>query len=432
MGRRLQRPTWAYAVLTSLLTALLSTSVVFADSDLVPGSAGIVSQTDGDGVNVRAEPGFQATVVWALPEGTRVLVEAGPRAAADGTLWYKVRLEDVSGWVLSDFLSRALPVPGDLAFVHGTEGYGLRLRDGPSFDAATLMVIPEGAEVAVIGEPRWDEARNVWAEVSYGGVSGFAFGAFLAVKFGDPGARPAGVSVATQPAGASAIAVGSSVEVVKTDGQGLNIRSRPGYSAPVAGIAPEGTVLRVIAGPRVDDRGITWWGVDYGGLQGWAHGSYLRLTTKEPSQPAAQPASVAPSEQGSADGSAVPSPIGEQIAATAMQWLGAPYVWGGTTPAGFDCSGFVYYVVNQVTGGGFPRNIEAQVVSGVYVDPTNLQVGDLVFFQNTYMWGLSHVGIFIGNGQFIHASTETTGVIVSDLWDAYWSPRFYTARRLGT
>jgi cell wall-associated NlpC family hydrolase len=421
-----------YAVVTSVLTALLSTSVAFADSDLVPGSAGVVSRTDGDGVNVRAEPGYQAAVVWAFPEGTRLLVEAGPRAASDGTLWYKVSREGVSGWVLSDFLARALPSPGDIAFVHGTEGYGLRLREGASFDAATLTVIPEGGEVAVVGDTRRDEAGNTWAYVSYGGVTGFAFGAFLAVKMGEPGSRSAQTQLAPPPAAGLGIAVGSNVEVVKTDGQGLNIRYSPGYGAAVAGIAPEGTVMRVIAGPRTDEQGITWWGVDYAGLQGWAHGGYLRLTEKGVSQPVAQTTSATPGGHGSPNVPAAPSPFGESIVATAMRFLGAPYVWGGTTPAGFDCSGFVYYVVNQVTGSGFPRSIEAQVVSGVYVDPGNLQVGDLVFFQNTYMWGLSHVGIYIGNGQFIHASTETTGVIISDLWDAYWSPRFYTARRLGT
>ncbi|MCL6636055.1 MAG: C40 family peptidase, partial [Peptococcaceae bacterium] len=68
----------------------------------------------------------------------------------------------------------------------------------------------------------------------------------------------------------------------------------------------------------------------------------------------------------------------------------------------------------------------------VYVDPKNLQPGDLVFFQNTYQWGLSHAGIYIGNGKFIHAENESTGVTISDMWDGYWGPRFYTARRVGS
>jgi cell wall-associated NlpC family hydrolase len=124
------------------------------------------------------------------------------------------------------------------------------------------------------------------------------------------------------------------------------------------------------------------------------------------------------------------SGTGQQIANTAMQFLGYPYVWGGTTPAGFDCSGFMYYVVNQVVGGGFPRMLEGQVNRGVHVPADQLQQGDLVFQQNTYKWGLSHAGIYIGDGQFIHAANPGTGVVISNLWDSYWGQRYYTARRI--
>jgi hypothetical protein len=125
------------------------------------------------------------------------------------------------------------------------------------------------------------------------------------------------------------------------------------------------------------------------------------------------------------------TPIGQQIASTALQYVGRPYVWGGTTPSGFDCSGFVYYVVNKVLGNGsFPRSMGDQVVQGTPVDPNDLQPGDLVFQQNTYQWGLSHAGIYIGNGQFVNAENESTGVAIADLWDNYWGPRFYTARRI--
>src|SRR5918912_3290797 len=67
------------------------------------------------------------------------------------------------------------------------------------------------------------------------------------------------------------------------------------------------------------------------------------------------------------------SSIGNQIVAVAMQYVGYPYVWGGTTPTGFDGSGFVYYVVNQVTGGRFPRAMDGQFSSGTYVDANALQ-----------------------------------------------------------
>jgi cell wall-associated NlpC family hydrolase len=71
-----------------------------------------------------------------------------------------------------------------------------------------------------------------------------------------------------------------------------------------------------------------------------------------------------------------------------------------------------------------------QVVSGSYVSEDSLAPGDIVFFENTYKWGLSHVGIYIGGGQFVHAGSERTGVTISDIGDSYWGPRYYTARRI--
>ncbi len=125
------------------------------------------------------------------------------------------------------------------------------------------------------------------------------------------------------------------------------------------------------------------------------------------------------------------TPVGQQIASTALQYVGDPYVWGGTSPSGFDCSGFVYYVVNKVLGdGSFPRSMSDQTLQGIPVDRNDLQPGDLVFQQNTYQFGLSHAGIYIGNGQFVNAENESTGVTISDLWDNYWGPRFLMARRI--
>src|SRR5207253_3759026 len=108
----------------------------------------------------------------------------------------------------------------------------------------------------------------------------------------------------------------------------------------------------------------------------------------------------------------VPTPTtgGHPEAATiALHYLGVPYVWGGASPAGFDCSGLVMYVYAQV-GVALPHYAAAQYALGTPVSPDQLQPGDLVFFD-----GLDHVGIYIGGGQFVHAPHTGDVVKISSL-----------------
>lgn len=124
------------------------------------------------------------------------------------------------------------------------------------------------------------------------------------------------------------------------------------------------------------------------------------------------------------------SAVGQQIVNLAMQYQGAPYVWGATGPTSFDCTGFTYYIVNQIIGGGFPRDMFSQAAYGTPVSADNLMPGDIVFQQNTYQPGMSHAGIYIGGGQFINAANESVGVVISNLWDDYWGPRYHSAVRI--
>ncbi|MGI8385668.1 LysM peptidoglycan-binding domain-containing protein [Robertmurraya sp. P23] len=108
------------------------------------------------------------------------------------------------------------------------------------------------------------------------------------------------------------------------------------------------------------------------------------------------------------------------VVETAKTLLGIPYVWGGNTPAGFDCSGFIHYVFNQAGTKIGRYSAEGYYSRSYYVDQP--QVGDLLFFENTYKAGISHMGIYLGNNEFIHADAK--GVIITNLNNSYYKERF--------
>ena len=156
-------------------------------------------------------------------------------------------------------------------------------------------------------------------------------------------------------------------------------------------------------------------------LNGGTTGSTDSNTTKPESntKPETNTPTVSPSD----------SPLADQIVALAKKQLGIPYKWGEESPSkGFDCSGLVYYVLRTL-GVDASRNMATLYKQGTYVPKSELQPGDIVFFQNTYKGGLSHVGIYVGNGKFIHAPQSGQVVSYADLNSNYYTNHYYGARR---
>ena len=187
-----------------------------------------------------------------------------------------------------------------------------------------------------------------------------------------------------------------------------------------------------------------WFAVKSGDIEGFVSGDSLDLTLeKEAPKPVVK---TPPKEEKKTEGtakeeadsktedssSAVVNGSGSDIASFAMQFVGVPYVYGGASPSGFDCSGFTRYVFAQF-GVKLPHGATPQLKSGAEVSRDNLQPGDLVFFQGTYATSsaASHCGIYIGDGQFIHsASSGNRGITISNLSDSYYSRHYLTARRV--
>jgi peptidoglycan endopeptidase LytE len=116
-----------------------------------------------------------------------------------------------------------------------------------------------------------------------------------------------------------------------------------------------------------------------------------------------------------------------QLLAFSQRFVGVRYRWGGTSPAGFDCSGFMYYVFGRM-GVSLPRTTYEMFDAGVPVPRDELQAGDIVFFQ-TLRPGPSHAGIYMGDGRFIHSSSGAGGVRITPMHHDYYAPRYLGARR---
>ena len=296
-----------------------------------------------------------------------------------------------------------------IAFVTGS---GLRLRSKASTSSTILDSASKG-EVAVVVSKQGE-----WYKVIYNLQEGYMHSDYL--------------SVATKEN--AELGYGS------VNGSAVNLRSGPSTSYNSVAKANKGDKAYII--------GLNegWYKVIYGEKICYIRSDYLDLTEipYENKDSAKSPlffrggkstgVTVSASALKAAENPDLkdPStaPLGEQIVDVAKTCLGVPYVWGGESMSGFDCSGLVYYVLKTLGYSPY-RTSESQYKMGTYVSKSELQAGDLVFFQGTYKSGISHVGIYVGNGKFIHAPSSGDVVKYDTLASGYYAEHYYGARRMG-
>ena len=216
--------------------------------------------------------------------------------------------------------------------------------------------------------------------------------------------------------------------------------SQADYASPVLSRLPHGARFVIANAPQTPPSGVTWYNGQVNGVNGWLPADDLAANPNAaapavvwpqppaatPVPPTAAPAIPAIVRDGTSRGVAVASDLAAvagRVVSTALPYKGYRYIWGGTTPKGFDCSGFTYYVFNKA-GVKLPRSMSEQINSGARIKAADLRAGDLVYFQNTAKRGISHIALYIGNGKILHAANENTGVIISDLWSAYWAAHY--------
>lgn len=292
-----------------------------------------------------------------------------------------------------------------IGFVNATS---LRLRSGTSTTAPEIDTAVRGECVTVIAK------EGSWYRVNYNLQEGYMHEDYLTVETKENAELGYG----------------------RIRGSSVNLRTGPSTSYPVAATACDGQQCYIL--------GLNegWFKVIYEDKVCYVRSDFVELTEipyENPDSPNSpkyfrhgksngRPLPGAKSPSSSA--SAVPVAVtGSQILEESRKYLGCPYRSGGASPSGFDCSGFVYYVLKQL--GLSPYRTPAdQFAMGSGVEKSALKAGDLVFFHGSNSASISHVGIYAGNGQFIHAPNSRSAVSYSDLTSGYWAEHYYGACRI--
>lgn len=261
------------------------------------------------------------------------------------------------------------------------ESNGLRLRAKPNTDAEILATAAYGDQVVII--------RKVddWYLVDYNLLIGYVHSDYVSIR------------------DKANIELGDAI----VESGAVNLRAKPDAASEHLATLNMGDTAYIIG------FNCGWYKVQYEGQTGYIRSDLLALmeAPKTNSQAVVGKAPVVVTQ-------------GDKAVNIAYDYMGVPYVWGGTTPKGFDCSGFTKYVFAQM-GVTLNRTAAQQLNNGYKV--TDLKTGDLVFFENTYATSAaaSHVGIYIGNNQFIHAAGS---VKVTSMDHEYYAPRYIGARRV--
>ncbi len=257
----------------------------------------------------------------------------------------------------------------------------LNVRTGADTAAPVTATLSEGDTVVVL-----DVVGDMWYYINDCGTVGYVASMYMSELLSDADFEAGG----------------------KLTGDDTLMRAAPSTEADVLGTYAAGTILRVTG---IKDG---WYKVSCAGISGYVRSDLMDITS---------------------DGSDVPkaelSSLGQQIAAYALQFVGYRYVYGGSSPTtGFDCSGFAYYIYGKFDYGLLRTASQQYRSNGVSVSKSQLLPGDLVFFSSNGGRSVTHVGIFVGGSRFVHASTWSTGVIISDLTSSYYVNAWYGAKRI--
>ncbi|MBY0597968.1 enterotoxin EntFM [Bacillus bingmayongensis] len=354
-----------------------------------------------DVLNVRSGAGTGHNIISKVTEG-QVLQVTGQENG-----WFKVNVNGQTGYVSGDFVTTG--GKQGTAVQQGTGTYtvnvsSLNVRTGPSASHTVVGTVNKGQTVQVVGEVQ------DWFKINRDGGTGY-----VSKDFVTKGGTTTNVNTETEKPSNNEMTIRKDGSYVVDTGA-LRVRTGPATYNPVIGGVVKGQTLQVISGEN------GWYKINHQGKTGYVSADLVKFVKGGTANVTTPSRPTTGGEQGNTqtEKPTTPSANGSSIVSIAQSLNGSPYTWGGTTPNGFDCSGFIYYVLKEAGHSGGRQNVAGYWSSKQHT--SNPQPGDLVYFSNTTgAGGMTHMGIYLGNGQFISAETEKTGVRVQSVNSSYWS-----------
>ena len=369
----------AIGVSVPVMALALSATASFANSN-----EGTVT---ADALNVRSGPSTSYGITTKLYKGDKVEI----LETSNG--WHKIKASNGKiGWVSGDYIkvsSGSTSQPSTSTTKATVTATSLNVRSGAGTSYSVITKLPKGTVVDVL-----ESASNGWKKVkTSNGTTGWVSGSYLTT------------GVVEYPSTGNSTSQTSYKATVNTDS--LNMRKGAGTSYSVITKLSNGTVVDVLESASNGWKKIK----TSNGTIGWVSGSYLA--------------------NGVVEQTSTPSTNKVQaVIDLAHKQLGKPYVWGAEGPNSFDCSGLIYYVYKNAAGITLPRTSSAQYSAGVAVSRSNLKAGDLIFSSTDGTGNITHVAIYVGDGQMIHAPRNGKNVEKVSINNSYWNKAYVGARRV--
>lgn len=364
-----------------------------------------------DALRMRSKPNTGSSILTTLYKGTKVEL-----LSAEENGWYKVIYNGKEGYMSAEWLNVVVTASTQAPSTAPTEEAPaeepaaeepavitvnstavvtdgpLNLRSGPGTGYDKVSLLLKGDKVTVL------EILDGWYRVSAKGTEGYVSAKFIAPDTSGNSGTQTQTQPQTQVKTQNALVLSGP----------LNVRSGPGTSYTRIGSLKVGTTVTVIG------KSGQWYQIKYANLTGYVHSDYVTLMEELSS-----------------------SPVGQAAAALAISLIGSRYVYGAEGPTTFDCSGLAYYIYNQL-GYTIARGSSSQYKnSGRFVPLAEMEPGDLIYFFDPKYDGsggtlpTTHMGIYVGDGRFVHASTTTYRVQYDNVYNSYYTRYIVGVKRIG-